>query len=230
MSTIPENVQQVLLQIVPAFIIKDIACFLFYDNHPRDEKNIDVIICTKMGDVREYFQRVLLSSVNVESECIQTEIRILRNSRCELFYLVFGGEELTILSRKDKLELHQKLNNVAKYELSDSACSGQATLKVYQKDNNIPLVPDDNFQNFNYLDFSETLGLPLKQESEELITNLKRKLTEAKYSLKMNEKSYLDFINLRHEVAYSIYKKIYPNLEDSQFKDGMENVSIFMYL
>ncbi|XP_075981142.1 uncharacterized protein LOC142979836 [Anticarsia gemmatalis] len=223
MSAMTDNVRQAIIQLVPASIVNDITCYVFYDNHPRDEKNIDILVCTKMGEAREYFQRDLVSSVDLETTTRLTDVKILRNSKCELFYLVAGGEELTILSRKDHLEIHQILNSVARYDISDSACSGQPTLKVICKNSEIPLTPDDNFENFTPLNFSPSFGLPKNEESLPVIINhLMRKLVEAKYSVKCNEQCLNELLKMRQAVAFSSYKKIHPNLDESVFKDGLK--------
>lgn len=221
MVDIPENVRQVLVQLLPANIIKDITCYVFYDNHPRDDKKIDITVVTKMGEVKEYFQRDLLSSVKLENTTSVTKIEILRNSRCKLFYLVVGVNELLILSRRDKLRIHNKLLHVSSYKLCDTSSNGQALLKVVTEFDQIPVVADDNFENFRQEDFTPS---PPQMEGA-IITHLMRKLIEAKYSVKCNEKALNEFVNIRQTVAYSIYKKIHPNLEDSVFKDGGEKMA-----
>ncbi|CAB3228837.1 unnamed protein product [Arctia plantaginis] len=222
MSQISENVRLMLVQLLPASIINDIKCFAFYDNHPRDEKNIDITICTGAGEVREYFQRDLVSSVNLQNEGVTTEIKLIRNKRCELFYLVAGGGELTILSRKEKLKIHERLIGVCNYKISDSACSGEAVLNVFLKYSEIPVVPDDNFKNFKPLEYSSSPSCPLLNEP--IVTQLKIKLTEAKFTVKSNEQSLKEFLHLRQLICFSVYTKIHPKLGDSLFSDNLNEV------
>lgn len=224
MTELCENVRQVILKLVPASVVNDITSFVFYDKHPGDVKNIDITLGTTNGEVKEYYQRDLVSAIKLRGVTKPLEIKILRNANCDLFYLVLSKEEITILSRKDKIEIHRIVTNVERYDLNDAACSGQASLKVFRKADAVPLIFDDNFENFKRPDISTTFTEPQIDDTFPIITHLMRKLTEAKYSLKCNEKTYKDFLDLHQTVAFSTFKKIHPNLDDSVFKDGAKEV------
>lgn len=225
MSPPPENVRPVLALLLPASILNDVKCFAFYDNHPQDERNIDITICTESGEVREYFQRDLVSSVNLENKGVYTEIKILRNKKCELFYLVAGSEQLTILSRKENLKIHKILFHVTDYKICDFDCSGEAVLHVYLKNCKNAVVPDDNYENFKPFDIFATPTAPPLNEF--IITHLNKKLIEAKYSVKTNEKCLKEFLHVRQSICYSLYKKIHPKLGDCIFADSFTEVRVW---
>lgn len=224
MLDMPEHFRRVIVKLVPADVFKEITCYIFYDNHPRDERNIDITVCTKIGEVKEYYQRELVSSIKLDGMSKPSEIRILRNINCDLFYLVASKKDLFILSTKDKLQVHQIVTNVERYDINDVSCTGQACLRVFREDDAVPYIFDDDFQNFQRPDVSGTLTQRNNDETLPIITHLMRKLTEAKYSLKCNEKTYKDFLNIHQVVAFSMYKKIHPNLNDAVFKDGCKEV------
>lgn len=224
MSELSENVRQVIVKLVPASVVNDIKCFVFYDKHPSDDKNIDIAICTTNGEVKEYYRRDLVSAIKIRDVGKPSEIKLLRNANCELFYLVVSKEEITIISRKDKLDIHQIVTSIDKYDISDPSCSGQACLRIFRKADAVPLIFDDNFENFKRPDISTTFIEQQHDDALPIITHLMRKLTEAKYSVKCNEKTYKDLLDLHQTVAFSSYKKIYPNLDDSVFKDGAKQV------
>lgn len=214
------NVSEVLAKLVPASILNDISCYVFYDNHPRDQKNIDIAVCTKMGEIREYFQRDLHSCVYLENKTVASSIKILRNNKCELFYLVAAGDQLTILHRRDKLEILDRLNNVSKYEICDKDCSGKALLRVHYEQSEALLVPDDNFRNLNLLDFDKTSdATSLVNQESPIIQHLMSKITESKHTAECMEKTYKEFLEIRQSVAFTAYKKIHPNLDNSIFQD-----------
>ncbi|KAJ8717875.1 hypothetical protein PYW07_005805 [Mythimna separata] len=225
MSELSENVRQVIVKLVPACVVNDISCFVFYDKHPSSDINIDITICTNNGEVKEYYQRDLVSAIKLRGVEKPREIKILRNANCDLFYLVFSKEEITILSRKDKLQIHQTVSSVEKYDISDPSCSGQACLRVFRKADAVPLTFDDNFENFKRPDISTTFTETQNDDSLPIITHLMRKLTEAKYSVKYNEKTYKELLDLHQNVAFSTYKKIHPDLNDSVFKDGAKEMA-----
>uniref|UniRef100_A0A2A4J5I0 Uncharacterized protein n=1 Tax=Heliothis virescens TaxID=7102 RepID=A0A2A4J5I0_HELVI len=224
-SELSENVRQVLKKLLPASVLNEVACFVFYDEHPSDNKNIDVTICTKSGVVKEYYQRDLICSIKLPDILNATEIKIIRNSECELFYLVVAKESITILSRRDKLLIHQMVSNVARYDISDISCSGQANLRVFCTGDAVPLTFDDNFENYKCPDVSMAVSDEQNDDTLPLINHLKRKLSEAKYSVKFNEKTYKEFLDLHQSVAFSTYKKIHPNLDDSVFKNGTKEIA-----
>ncbi|KAJ8717228.1 hypothetical protein PYW08_005627 [Mythimna loreyi] len=225
MSELSENVRQVIVKLVPTSVVNDISCFVFYDKHPSSDINIDITICTINGEVKEYYQRELLSTIKLRGDAKPIEMKILRNANCDLFYLVFSKEELTILSRRDKLEIQQTVSNVERYDISDLSCSGQACLRVFCKADAVPLIFDDNFENFKRPDISTTFTESQNDDALPIITHLMRKLIEAKYSVKYNEKTYKDLLDLHQNVAFSTYKKIHPNLNDSVFKEGAKEIA-----
>nr|XP_021182169.2 uncharacterized protein LOC110370613 [Helicoverpa armigera] len=224
-SELSENVRQVLTKLVPASVLSETSCFVLYDEHPNDNKNIDVTICTRSGEVKEYYRRDLTCSIKLPDILNPTEIRIIRNTECELFYLVVARDIVTILSRKDKLFIHQRVSNVARYDISDITCSGQASLRVFCIGDAVPLTFDDNFENYKCPDVSMAISDEQNDDILPLINHLKRKLVEAKYSVKFNEKTYKDFLDLHQSVAFSTYKKIHPNLDDSVFKSGTKEIA-----
>ncbi|XP_026742583.1 uncharacterized protein LOC113504477 [Trichoplusia ni] len=221
MSELRENVRQVLVKLVPASVINDIACFVFYDNHPKDEKKIDVTICTKKGEVKEYYQRDLVD--NIKLDIRPTQIRILRNNNCELYYLVEANENIIILSRKSTLKVHVKLSDVERCDINDNSCRGQASLRVFCKGDAIPITFTDSYEKPHEL--SESFSPAESDESYPIISQLKRKLIEAKYSVKCNEKTYKDLLNMRQTVAYSAYKKINPNIDDALSKEESKEIA-----
>lgn len=83
MQNLPENVREVISKLVPVSILDDIACFVLYDDHPAQRKNCDITICTKHGEVKEYFRREEVSSLLLRSNFKAAQIRIIRNSHCQ---------------------------------------------------------------------------------------------------------------------------------------------------
>lgn len=225
MSELRENVRQVLVKLVPASVINDIACFVFYDNHPKDDKKIDVTICTKKGEIKEYYQRDLVGNIKLDIRPLQ--IRILRNNNCELYYLVEANENIIILSRKSTLKVHFKLSNVERCDINDNSCSGQASLRVFCKGDAVPITFTDSYEKPHEL--SESFSPAESDESYPIISQLKRKLIEAKYSVKCNEKTYKDLLNIRQTVAYSAYKKINPNIDEALSMEESKEVSTMIF-
>ncbi|KOB64614.1 Methylcrotonoyl-CoA carboxylase beta chain, mitochondrial, partial [Operophtera brumata] len=178
------NVRQEFKRLLPLSIVDEVTCFVFYDNHPRDEKCIDITVCTKTGELREYFQRDLLSSITLNAASEPTEIIIMRNCKSELSYIVGNIDEVFIVSAKATLLIHTKITNVDKFSIDDPLCTGQASLRVIRKDDAVPIIFDENFKS------SEVL-FPVEASSDllPLVTELKRKCIEAQYSVKNHEKS-----------------------------------------
>lgn len=226
MAELRENIRQLLVKMVPASVINDISCFVFYDNHPKDEKNIDVTVGTKKGEIKEYYQRDLVA--NTKLDIRPKQIRILRNKNCELYYLIEGNENIIILSRTNTLKVRVKLSNVERYDINDNTCSGQASLRVFCRGDAVPIIFTDSYEKPHEL--SESLSLPESDESFPIISQLNRKLTEAKYSVKCNEKTYKDFLKIRQTVAYSTYKKINPNIDALSMEGSNEVSTIFFKL
>ncbi|KAF9424811.1 hypothetical protein HW555_000112 [Spodoptera exigua] len=225
MVNLPKPVQQVLTKLVPASVLKNIICFVFYDKHPNDDKNIDVTLCTTLGEVLEYYKRNLVCSIKLPNNVKPTAIKNIRNPNCDLFYLVSAKEQITILARKDKLSVHQIVNNVDKYDIADGSCSGQAILRIFRKGDAIPHIFDENFETFKRPDISVTVSEPGNDESVPIIAHLMRKLTEARYSVQHSEKTYKELLELHQRVAFECYKKIHPNLQDSVFNNGPEEIA-----
>ncbi|XP_035435326.2 uncharacterized protein LOC118266078 [Spodoptera frugiperda] len=224
-SDLPKPVQLVLTKLVPASVLNNISCFVFYDKHPNDDKNIDITICTAMGEVLEYYERNLVSSITLPNNAKPTSIKILRNSNCDLFYLVVTKERITILSRKNELVVHKVVDNVDKYDIDDGSCSGQACLRIFRKGDAVPHIFDDNFEQFKRPDISVTVSEADNDETVPIIAHLMRKLTEAKYSVQHSERTYKELLDLHQKVAFESYKKIHPNLQDSVFKNGPEKIA-----
>lgn len=221
MLGITDNVRQEFIRLVPSCIVDDVTCFVFYDNnHPRVEKCIDITVCTKTGELKEYFQRDLVSSITLNATSEPTEIIILRNSYSELFYIVGNKDELFIVSTKETMQIHTKITNVDKFSVDDSSCNGQAYLRVTRKDDAVPIIFDDNFKSADVL-----FPVELSSDSLPLVTELKRKCIEAQYSVKNYEKSIEGCIRLRHEATLLAYQNVHRNHNDSVFKSG-SNVSI----
>ncbi|XP_053614498.1 uncharacterized protein LOC128677576 isoform X2 [Plodia interpunctella] len=223
MINIPDNVRQDIMRLVPSSIFNEISCFVYYDNHPRDDKFIDITVCTKSGEVKEFHQRELVSEVYLECPAIATEIKIMRNSECKLFYVITADDNLIILSRRDKLCIHRLVDNVERYDIEDSLCQGEAFLKIVRKDDAVPLIFDDNYESLG--DKAQLLSSIRVEETPPVLMDLKRKLVEAKYSVKCNESTYREYLNLRQLAAFSMYRKIHPNLDESVFKSGSKEMA-----
>ncbi|XP_034835209.1 uncharacterized protein [Maniola hyperantus] len=215
--------RQALHKLIPSSIIGEVACFVFYDHHPRDEKCLDVTICTKSGEVLEYYQRELISSLLVENTGEVKEIKILRNSKCELFYLLETWDEILILSKNDKLQVHNRISNIESYKVEDLECTGQASLKVIRKNDAIPLVFDDNFNHLT----EKRIELNNAQSEELLpvVKQLMKKLTEAKYTTNHNEQKYKDYVNMRQAAAFSLFQRTTLKLEESVPKLRLNEIS-----
>ncbi|XP_013187742.2 uncharacterized protein LOC106132763 isoform X2 [Amyelois transitella] len=177
LNYLPDNVRLDVISSLPHSIINEISCFVYYDKHPRDSKCIDIIVCTKNGEVKEFYRRELVGDLNIGTKA--TDIYIKRNSECELFYVIIADDNILILSRKDKPKVHHKIENVDRVE----------------------------------------------EGSSTVVTDLKRKLIEAKHTVKCNENIYKEYQNLRQLAAFSMYKKIHPNLEESVFKSGNKEMA-----
>ncbi|XP_013187741.2 uncharacterized protein LOC106132763 isoform X1 [Amyelois transitella] len=222
LNYLPDNVRLDVISSLPHSIINEISCFVYYDKHPRDSKCIDIIVCTKNGEVKEFYRRELVGDLNIGTKA--TDIYIKRNSECELFYVIIADDNILILSRKDKPKVHHKIENVDRYEIEDSLCRGQARLIVIRKNDAVPLIFDEKFEMLG--DKACLLShLRVEEGSSTVVTDLKRKLIEAKHTVKCNENIYKEYQNLRQLAAFSMYKKIHPNLEESVFKSGNKEMA-----
>lgn len=224
MLQIPDQVRQVLVTLVPAAVINEISCFKFYDNHPCDVKKLDVIICTLRGELKEYYNRELICSTMIEDCGTPSTIILYRNSKGDLFYIVEARNKLFIFTRKNSIQLIERVNNVDTYELDDSLCNGQACLKIVYTYDAVPLYFDENFLTLDY-------GLRFSHSTDEtlpILTDLNTKLTEAKYSVLCNERAYNDLSNLRQVAAYSVYQDNMPDSEDSLFTDEKNVIQVCM--
>lgn len=222
MPQITENIRPELTRLLPSSLLMEVTCFVFYDNHPRDQKLIDIIVGTSSGEIREYYKRDLVNSISLEGRYQPTDLKIIRNGNCELFYLVVAGDELTIISRKEKPQIHRRILNVEKYGIEDAVCRGQGGLKVIIKDDAVPLVFDDNFVNLG--DTAFVLNGLHADESLPILTELMRKLTQTKFSVKCNENTLKEFLSLRQASALSSYQKVHPNTEESVFNVNSSKV------
>lgn len=222
MLQIPDHVRQVLVTLVPAAVINEISCFKFYDNHPRDVKKLDVILCTLRGELKEYYNRELVCSTIIEDCGSPSNIILYRNSKGDLFYIVAASNKLFIFTRKNTIQLIEQVNNVDTYELDDSSCNGQACLKIVYTYDAVPLYFDENFLTLDYgLRYSHTTD-----ETLPILTELMTKLTEAKYSVICNEKAYNELSSLRQIAAYYVYQKNMPDFQDSLFVDKKNVIQV----
>lgn len=221
------NIRQDLLTMVPVSTVNEISCFVFFDKHPRDERVIDVLVCTQRGEVIEYYKRDRMSSLLLESSKNLQEVRTFRNNNCDLYYFVMTEDELFILSCKDELTLEHRINDVESYEVYDSTASGKASLKIIRKDDAVPLYFDDNFQNLS----ERCVNFETLQSSDEapILMQLTRKLTEAKYNLQCNENKYNEFVHLRQVATFYLYQKICPNLNNSMYNISTKEVSVQIF-
>lgn len=209
----PDNVRQVLLELLPQSVINEVACFIFYDNHPRDQRSIDITVCTHKGEVQEFYQRELVDSILIENISNITEITTLRNNRCDLFYLVVAKNEIVILSKKGSLHLHSRLSNIERYTIEEPSCKG---LKIYCNDDAVPMTFDDDLNRLG--DTELILSHAQSEDSLPIINQLMRKLVEAKYTTKYNENTLNDYVKLRQLAAFQIYKSVQLNSTSSTFK------------
>ncbi|KAI5635134.1 hypothetical protein NE865_12164 [Phthorimaea operculella] len=223
MISLPDNVRQDLVKLLPASLVNQVTCFVFYDNHPRDQRNIDITVCTLQGEVKEFSKRDLVNSIIISGFWESHNIKILRNNKCDLIYLVSCKDEIAIVSSSNKLEILHRIKNIEWYELEDSVCRGQARLKIILKDDAVPLFFDENFKKLG--DRSEMFRKPNADDSLPIITQLARKLTEVKYSVKCNEKVLKDLSNMRQLAAYSHYKKCSSRENDAVFHEKKADTS-----
>ncbi|CAK1551467.1 unnamed protein product [Leptosia nina] len=113
------------------------------------------------------------------------------------------------------MTIHLTIENVDKYELVDKDISGLPYLKVLRKDDAVPLLYDSQFN------LSEPLTRKKHQsDSLPVVTQLMRKLTEAKYSVRQNESNLQEYVKIKQAAAFSLYETGNPNSEDSMFKTG----------
>lgn len=218
-----EIIRKDLVKLLPASVLEDISCFVFYDNYPTDGQDTDIVICTKSGEVMEFYQRNKLSSIILKCKSLPVEIVIYRQSEGKLFYLVSTGDELFILKKNGALILHKTLTEVSSFEIVDNNYNGFANLKVFFKSDAIPYVYDDNFQCLN--DDSCNLNQSHSDDNLPVVIQLKRKLTEARYCVQNNVKCLNEIVNLRQKVAYDLYLKQCLNLKDRVFTNPNEFAS-----
>ncbi|XP_028029737.1 uncharacterized protein LOC114242675 [Bombyx mandarina] len=191
-----------ITRLVPASIVNNVSSFVFYDNHPRDQKLIDIVICSNSGEIQEFYQRDLICSLLLDNTSGPYSIKMMRNPEADLFYLVQTREDFFILSRKETIKVVKRISNVEKYEIDDTKCTGRIQLKVYYKDDAIPLVFNDTLAIIE-----EITTMVEEDESPMLVVELQSKLSEAKYNLECNENTYRELVNLRQMASYSIYQK-----------------------
>lgn len=225
LKMIQENVRQDLLAFVPASIIGEIKCFVFYDNHPRDDRQIDVLVCTQRKELIEFYKKEQISSLLLNTSQNFREVRSYRNGNCELFYLVATGDELFILSSKSKLDIIRRLADIASFEVFDNGGTGRGCLKVICKDDAVPLLFDDNFKLIN--ETSNELKTLHSDDSAPVIMQLTRKLKEVEYNIKCNENKYNEYLNLRRLATFHLHQKFAPNLNESLFNLNTKEVSLF---
>ena len=202
----PENVKQALVHLLPQSVINDVACFVFYDNHPRDQRCLDITVCTRKGEIKEFYQRESINSILIENIIGISEILIIRNTKCDLFYLVVAQNEIIIISKKETLQLCFRISNVDKYKFEEASCRG---LKIFCNDDAVPVIFDDDMKKLE--DAELILYHEKSEDSLPIINQLKRKLIEAKYTTKHNENILNDYIKLRQLAAFQMYKKTQLN-------------------
>ncbi|CAH0724420.1 unnamed protein product, partial [Brenthis ino] len=216
----PDNVRQALLELLPQSVFNEVACFIFYDNHPRDQRPIDITVFTHKGEVQEFYQRELVDSILIENINNVTEITTLRNIRCDLFYLVVAKNEIVILSKKGGLHLHCRVSNVERYTIEEPSCKG---LKIYCNDDAVPMTFDEDLNRLG--DTELILTQAQSEDSLPIINQLMRKLVEAKYTTKHNENTLNDYVKLRQLAAFQMYKSVQLNSNSSAFKLDQNEIS-----
>ncbi|XP_013162613.1 PREDICTED: uncharacterized protein LOC106114077 [Papilio xuthus] len=225
---IQENVRQDLLAFVPSSILGEVKCFVFYDNHPRADRQIDVLVCTQRKEVIEFYKREQISSLLLNTSQNFREVRCFRNVNCELFYFVATDDELFIVSSKNSLDLVHRLTDVDSFEVFDIGCSGKACLKVISKDDAVPLLFDENFKIISERNIE--FDAVNSDESAPIIMQLTRKLKEVEYNIKCNENKYNEYLNLRKMATFHLYQKISPNLNESLFNLNSKEIVSSMNL
>lgn len=226
MPQITVNIRPELARLLPSALLTEVTCFVLYDNHPRDQKLIDIIVGTSNGEIKEFYKRELINTLSLGGRYQPNDVMIIRNGNCDLFYLVVAGDELTIVSRTDKPQIHRRILNVDKYGIDDDVCRGQAGLKIIIKDDAVPLIFDDNFLDLG--DKAFMLNRLNADDSLPILTELMRKLTETKFSVKCNEITLKEFMSLRQVSALSLYQKVHPNTEESVFNVDSSKVRCSM--
>ncbi|CAH4030489.1 unnamed protein product [Pieris brassicae] len=214
-----ESILKDLNELLPTSIRQEVACFCFYDDHPRDSRKIDIVVCTKRGEVMEFHQRELVSSFFLENTSDINDIIILRNENCDLFYFVHSNSQIIILSVKEEMNIHILISNVERYEFLDMDFSGLPCLKVIRKEDAVPFIYDCNFK---------LLG-PVKVEKLEfetfpIMSQLARKLTEAKYNVKQNQATLDEYIKIKQTAAHCLYERNSPNTDESFFTLGSTSI------
>ncbi|XP_048483604.1 uncharacterized protein LOC105387616 [Plutella xylostella] len=207
-----------LLNLVPASLANECTCFVFHDRHPCVSENIDITVCTSNSEVIELFERQTVTSTYLNCVSRPTEIKIHRNSACELFYIILAGRDLLFLKRhQDKLEVLHKVSDVNKYFLDDTQC------KVFVSDDAVPTLFNEDFELITEKteessSIDSMIDLPLQKD-------LNVKLSAARYVSAFNVKSLVEYRNLRQAAAYSLYQDIHPNAGSSIFTDSCKSIS-----
>ncbi|OWR45177.1 hypothetical protein KGM_207499 [Danaus plexippus plexippus] len=168
-----------------------------------DQRPLEITICSKC-EVREYFQRELISSIQIFNA---SDIRIVRNAKCQLFYLVSCPNEIFILSSSQgKMGVYKHIPHVKSFTMEDCSCTGKETLKIIQEHDAIPLIFDDNF---NIIEHQFAMTKPGTDTEHMLSLNCKlnTKLTEAMFITKCNEKTLDEYIKIRQLASFSLYQK-----------------------
>lgn len=212
MEGFTDIIKRELESLLPRSIIEDVSCFVFHDNHPQDKRRIDIIICTKNGELREYYQRDLILYIQLIVNSTPEEIIIQRNSNSELFYIVGTMDQVQIVShKKNLLQLHARVSEVESYLVDDFDCSGQTYLRVLRDDDAVPILFDENFNRIEVMYPAE-----LRRDSLPLLSTLRRKYIEAQHNVHEHEKTIEEYIKLRHAFTLCSFRNVQPS-----------NVSIF---
>lgn len=209
-------VLKILQELLPQSVFSELVCFTFYDEHPRDTRTIDLTVCCKRGVVQEFYKRELIDSILIQNVAKVEEIELVRNTKCEIFYLVAAKHEIIILSKREKLEVHKRITDVQTYAFNDVECRGQASLRVTVTDDALPVVYNENFTMSR--DRILSTDKVLSDESLALLRELMMKLTEVEYSSNCNENTLKKYLKLRQETAFNMYQRTEIDSEESVIK------------
>lgn len=209
-------VLKTLQELLPPSVFSEMVCFTFYDEHPRDKRTIDLTVCSKRGVVQEFYKRELIDSILIENVAKVEEIELLRNTKCDIFYLVAAKHEIIILFKREKLEVHKRITDVKTYSFNDLECIGQASLKVVVADDALPIVFNENFTMSR--DRILNTNQVISDESLEAVRDLMTRLTEVEYSIHSNEATLKKYLILRQETAFNMYQRTEIDSEESVVK------------
>lgn len=219
-------VLKTLQELLPPSVFSEMVCFTFYDEHPRDKRTIDLTVCSNRGVVQEFYKRELMDSILIENVAKVEEIELLRNTKCDIFYLVASKHEIIILSKREKLEVHKRITDVQTYSFNDLECIGQASLKVVVADDALPIVYNENFTMSRDRILSTTKVI--SDESLEVVRDLMTRLTEVEYSIHSNETILKKYLIIRQETAFNMYQRTEIDSDETVVKLDPNKISDFL--